>query len=166
MKKNLFFTGTLTILISLFLSACSTNEPYVSEPSLRDGVYEGENLTITIDGEPATSIKFVSISSLKIPNAQGIIVGDNGSVGGDRTDVYDTSVIFKGFPGVNGEISLMTVSTLYYFDGKFNVSVNDEVKYYKFSGTFTGDPDSPLSEQGLILEFISIENSSLLEKLD
>lgn len=108
----------------------------------------------------------MSISSLKIPNAQGIIVGDNVSVGDDRTDVYDISVIFKGFPGVKEEISLMTVSTLYYFDGKFNVSVNDEVKYYKFSGTFTGVPDSPQSEQGLILEFISIENSSLLEKMD
>ena len=158
MKKYLFSTGTFVLFISILLSSCNKNEPEIPQPSPRDGVYEGENLTITIDGEPATSIKSVSVSSLKIPYAQGTIVGDNGSTGDNRLDVYDTSIIINGFPGTNEELIIETVSDLYYFYGIFNIRITDGVQYYEFLGTFTGDPDSPHSEQGLVLEFTSIEN--------
>lgn len=160
MKKNVILSSILMLLSTLIFSACNDNEPYQSiHPSPRDGVYEGENLIVTIDGETVTSIKSVRIFSEIIGYAEGTIVGDNGTIGGDPTPVYHTSVIFKGFPGTNKELTLKTVSTLYYFDGKCNIDVTDGFQSYEFLGTFTGDPDSPHSVQGLILEFNSIENS-------
>ena len=160
MKKYLIFTGSLTLFISIFSSACSKNEPFVTEPNPRDGVYEGEKLTVIIDGEPATSIKSISVSSIKIPYAQSIPMEDNGSTGGNGLDVYDTSLIFNGFPGTMEEITLKAVSTIYNFSGIFQqTSIDNSIQFYEFLGTFTGDPDSPHSAQGLILEFTTIENS-------
>ena len=157
MKKNIILSSILMFFVAILFSGCNKNEPFVPEPNPRDGVYEGDNLTVSINGETVTSIKSVSVSSIKIPYAQGTIVGDNGSNG---LDVYTTSITFKGFPGTDEEITLETVSTIYYFDGLFNIRITDDVQYYEFLGTFTGDPDSPHSEQGLILEFRSIENPS------
>ena len=158
MKKYLFFTASLALFIFIFLSACSKNEPDIPQPSPRDGVYEGENLTVTIDGEPATTIKSVKISSQKIPYANGIGVGDNGGMEG-KNPVYDTSIVFEGFPETREEITLKTVSTLFYFDGDFQLTTEENsVRYFNYVGSFTGDPASPHSEQGLILEFISIDN--------
>ena len=158
MKKNVILSGLTMLFATLIFSGCNNDEPQLSGPSPRDGVYEGENLTVTIDGEIASSIKSITISSKKIPYAQGIIVGDNGSNGGNSNPVFDTSVIFNGFLGNNEDTTLKTVSTLYYFDGKFSISEDDDVQFYEYSGTFTGDPNAPHSEQGLILEFTSIEN--------
>ena len=159
MKKYLFFTGTFTLFLSFFSSGCSKNEPYVPVNGPRDGIYKGENLTVTIDGEPEKSIKSVTIESLKIPNAQGVIVGINGSLGGNGLDVYDTSIIIDGFPGTNEELTLKAVSTIYDFNGIFQLtSIGNSIQFYEFTGTFTGNPDSPHSEQGLILEFTAIEN--------
>lgn len=144
------------LFATIIFSSCNDNEPYQSlQPSPRDGVYEGHNLTVTIDGEPVTSIKSVRIFSETIGYFQGMVIGDQNH---GSNPAFHTSVIFKGFPGTNEELTLKTVSTLYYFDGKFNVRLTDGVKYYEFFGTFTGKPDSPHSEQGLILEFISTEN--------
>lgn len=157
MRNNIILSSILTLFATLFFSACNDNEPYQSvQPSPRDGVYEGQNLTVTIDGEPVTSIKSVRIFSETIEYTQGMVVGDQ-KPGSQAT--FHTLIIFKGFPGVNEEITLKTVSTLYYFDGNFNVKLTDGIKLYEFFGTFTGDPDAPHSEQGLILEFTSIENS-------
>ena len=157
MKKNIILSSILMLFATLIFSACKDNEPYQSiNPSPRDGVYEGKNLTVTIDGEPATTIKSVRIFSYMIGYAEGTVIGGNNTPGSNS--VYHTSVIFKDFPGVDEELTLKTVSTLYYFDGQFNVSLSDRVQFYEFNGIFTGDHDSPHSEQGLILEFTSIEN--------
>lgn len=135
----------------LMFSSCNDNEPYQSiQPSPRDGIYKGNNLTVTIDGEPATTIKSVRIFSETIGYAQGTVIGEQTP---GSNPIFHTSVIFKGFPGTNEELILKTVSTLYYFDGEFNIRVTDGIQNYEFIGTFTGDPDSPHSEQGLILEF-------------
>ena len=157
MKKNIFLSSIMMLFLALLFSSCNDNEPYQSvQPSPRDGVYEGENLHVTIDGEPVTTIKSVRIFSEIIGFASGTIV--NGVQNSESNSIYHTSVIFNGFPGTNEEMYLKTESTLYYFDGKFNISTSEGVQFYEFSGTFTGDPDSPHSEQGLILEFTSIEN--------
>lgn len=156
MKKNIFLSSIMMLFLALMFSSCNDNEPYQSvQPSPRDGVYEGNNLTVTINGEPVTSIKSIRISSETIAYAQGMVTGDQKP---GSNPAFHTLVIFKGFPGDNKEITLKTVSTLYYFDGKFNISTNEGVQFYEFSGIFTGEPDSPHSEQGLILEFTSIEN--------
>ena len=157
MKKYLTFTAALVLCISFFSSSCSKNEPDVPEPSPRDGVYEGENLTVTMNGEPVSSIKSVVIKSRKMPYSQSLIVGGNDLMGETNRDVYNTSVIFTGFPGTDEEINLETVSSIYYFDGKFSINMPAGIQYYEFSGTFTGDPHLPHSEQGLILDFTSIE---------
>ena len=160
MKKNIILSGILLLLATFMFSSCNDNEPYQSiHPSPRDGVYEGENLIVTIDGEPATSIKSVRIFSEIIGYAEGTVVGGNGINGTDSNPVYHTSIILNGFPGTNKELTLKTVSTLYYFDGNFDISLTDRVQFYEFNGIFTGDPDSPHSEQGLLLKFTSIENT-------
>lgn len=157
MKKNLILSSIFILFVSILFSGCNNNEPYQSiHPSPRDGVYEGENLTVTINGEPAKTIKSVRIFSEIIGYAEGTVIGGNPSQ--DSNPVYHTSVILNGFPGIKGEMVLKTVSTIYYFDGRFSVSGGDINHYYEFSGTFTGNPDSPHSIQGLILEFSSVEN--------
>lgn len=162
MKKNIILSSVLMLFATLVFSSCDDNEPYQSiHPSPRDGVYEGENLTVTIDGEPCTTIKSVRIFSEIIGYAQGTVIGEQKP---DSNPVYHTSVIFKGFPGSNEELILKTVSTLYYFDGQFQLILDDlSSRYYEYNGTFTGDADSPHSEQGLILEFTSIENPNYSE---
>ena len=145
------------LFVAFVFSSCNDEEPYQSQkPSPRDGVYEGDNLHVTIDGEPATTIKSVRIFSETIGYAEGTIIGGNTAEG--SFPIFHTSVIFKGFPGTNQEISLKTVSTLYDFDGEAKINVNDGVENYVYSGTFTGDPDSPHSEQGLILKFTSLKD--------
>ena len=156
MKKNTILSSILMLFATLFFYACNDNEPYQSlQPSPRDGVYEGENLTVTIDGEPVTSIKSVRIFSETISDTQGPVVGDQKP---GSNPVFTTSVIINGFPGADKEISFHTVSTLYYFFGECNISLTDGIQYYEYDATFTGDPYSPYSEQGLILEFTTIEN--------
>ena len=160
MKKNLFLTGTLALFISNFLSACGNNAPEVPQPNPRDGIYAEENLTVTLDGREISSIKSVSISSLKIPYAQSFTGGDEVSMEGGGLDAYDTSIIFNGFPGALEGITLKAVSTIHNFSGIFQLtSIDDSIQFYEFLGTFTGDPYSPHSEQGLILEFSTIENT-------
>ena len=157
MKNNIYLSAILMLLTTLIFTGCSKNESLQSfGPSPRDGVYEGENLTVTIDGETATSIKSVRVFSRKIPYAQETI--GYRSIEGKSLEVYNTSLIIDGFPGSNEEVTLETVSNIYYFDGVFNISLTDGVQYYEFIGTFTGNPDSPRSVQGLILEFNLIEN--------
>ena len=156
MKKNIILSGILMLFATLIFSACNDNEPYQSvQPSPRDGVYEGENLIVTIDGEPAPSIKSVRVFSEKIAYAEGPVIGDQKP---GSNPVFTTLLIINGFPGADKEISFHTVSTLYYFDGECSISEVDGIKYYEFSGTFSGDPDAPHSEQGLILEFTFTEN--------
>lgn len=157
MKRNLILSSIWIVFSTFILSSCDKNEPDIPLPSPRDGIYEGENLSVIIDGEPVTSIKSVNISSLKIPYAKVNAVGDNGSTGGNSLDVYNTSVIFTGFPGIKEELTLETVSTIYYFNGNFNIRATGGIQYYEFIGTFTGNPSSPNSDQGLILEFNSLE---------
>lgn len=160
MKKSFFLVGILPLFLSMFLFSCSKNEPDVPVPSPRDGVYEGDNLMVTIDGNEIVSINSVMVTSLKIPYTGGFIVGDNGINDNNGSAVYDTSVIFSGFPETDEEIVLKTVSTLSYFDGSLQLKTPDrEIQYYEYSGKFTGDPDSPHSEQGLILEFKTLEYS-------
>ena len=161
MKKNILLSGIMMLFLAIMFSSCNDSEPYQSlQPSPRDGVYEGENLTVTIDGEPTTSIKSVKITSIQIPYAEAPGYGDNGVIGGGTgIYIYDTSVIITGFPETTEDITLSTISTIYYFDGQFQLILDDESsKYYEYSGTFSGDTNSPHSERGLILEFYSIEN--------
>ena len=161
MKKNIILSSVMMIFATLIISGCNDKEPYQSlQPNPRDDVYEGENLTVTIDGEPTTSIKSVNINSNKIPYAEAPGFEDNGVTGGGSgISVYDTSIIITGFPETSEDIALNTISTIYYFDGQFQLILDDlSSRYYEYSGAFTGDPYSPHSEQGLILEFTSIEN--------
>lgn len=159
MRKNILLSYIGTLLVVILLSACNKNEPYQSlQPSPRDGVYEGKNLIVTINGDEITTVKSVRIFSEAIDYDEDHIIGEDGIIGGNSNNIFSTFVIFNGFPCSKEELRLMTVSTLYCFDGKFNISSTDGNLYYEFTGTFTGNPFSPHSEQGLILEFTSIEN--------
>lgn len=156
MKKEFILSDIIILFVAILFTGCNKNESFQSlQPSPRDGVYEGKNLTVTINGEPATSIKSVRIFSEKIGYANGIVIGDDKT---GSNPAFHTSVIFNGFPGSDKELSLMTISTLYYFDGNFNLRTGNSVQYYEFSGRFVGNPDATHSEQGLILEVISVEN--------
>lgn len=156
MKKTIILSSIFTLFVAILLSGCNKEEPYQSiHPSPRDGVYEGKNLIVTINGEEVKSIKSVRIFSEIIGYAEGTVINDQQP---GSNPIYHTSVIFDGFPGTNGIMTLKTVSTLYYFDGKFNLNTSEGVKYYEYSGTFTGDPNSPHIEQGLVLEFNSVKN--------
>lgn len=159
MKKKFIYPSVFTFLALLVLPGCSDDEPHSIKPSPRDGLYEGKNLTVTIDGENITSVKSVRIFSEII----GYGYDENGATD-PSFPVYHTLVTINGFPDIANPFVFTTVSTLYSFEGTIQVTdalspINGQ--NFEYMGTFTGDPYSNHNEQGLVLEFNRMENPLL-----
>lgn len=94
MKKLIF---SFIVVATAILVACNEEfEELTSDytPNYRDGVYSGDNLTFTVDGEPRT-VNSVTISSRQVGN--DTLYSDNLKKH-YLNPIYVTNVIIKGFP--------------------------------------------------------------------
>ena len=157
MKKNVILSSLLIVFATLGLTGCSKDEPHSVNPSPRDGLYEGKNLTVSLDGEPVTTVKSVRILS----EILGYGYDENGFE--NISDPYfHTIVEITGFPTANENFRFNTISNLYGFEGTLKVtdamSPSLAGEYLNFEATFTGYPFASHDLQGLIIQFNKTEN--------
>ena len=77
-------------------------------PNDRDGIYSGDNLTFTVDGEPRT-VNSVTISSRQVGNDT---LYSETLKKHYLNPIYVTNVIIKGFPGKKDRITIPAISSL------------------------------------------------------
>ena len=147
-----------TLVFALVLSGCSKEEPHSINPSPRDGVYEGKNLTVTLDGKPLNSVKSVRVLSEIIGYGY-----DENMETDESNPIYHSIIMVNGFPVRGEETRFTTVSDLRGFEGTMSVNNANSPfprQNYEYAGTFTGNAFESHDLQGLILEFTSIDNTS------
>jgi len=145
MKKNLAFS--IVVILALIVSACGDDEDYepsYSYSSHRDGTFSGSQLEITLDGEPLSGVKSVTISSRHLDN-----VYEEDSAGNVLANypIFITEVFIDGFPCKKKAFLFRTVSDYDGFKGHTTVDMKD----YVYKGEFTGMPLDRHEKQGLIL---------------
>lgn len=145
MKKLIF---SFIVVATAILVSC--NEELTSDytPHDRDGIYSGDNLTFTVDGEPRT-VNSVTISSRQVGN--DTLYSDNLKKH-YLSPIYVTNVIIKGFPGKKDRITIPAISSV----DKFRGCIEIYPEYYDCLGKFTGSPLDRHEEQGLELQLISL----------
>lgn len=74
---------------------------------------------------------------------------DPDQVVGSSDPTYNSIVFVKGFPTVDTNLTLETVSDLRGFKGTTDINHVE----YEYVGEFTGDPLTTHDKQGLILQF-------------
>ncbi|MCH5238309.1 MAG: hypothetical protein J1E95_11025 [Muribaculaceae bacterium] len=144
-------------LATMFFVSTACNEEdvksSVSYPSYRDGTYEGKYLTVTLDGKTVASVKSVSIKSELIDTN---VNPDSGPESLEMDPIYNTRIMVVGFPVEDETIVFRTVSDLQGFEGITRINNTGSAfnnTYYRYKGTFTGDPLTIHDKQGLILAF-------------
>lgn len=150
MTKNYLLTGLVTLMMVLFLSGCDNNdvESLESHPSYRDWVYEGQSLSVTLNGNPMPSVTSVSVKSeLLNPNIDHD--RDPDKVVSSSNPTYTSTIRIAGFPSPKVTSSFVTVSDLQGFKGTATI---DGVAY-GYEAVFTGDPLTTHDRQGLVLHF-------------
>ena len=108
MKKLIF---SFIVVATAILVSC--NEEFeelttIDIPNYRDGVYSGDNLTFTVDGEPRT-VNSVTISSRQVGN--DTLYSDNLKKH-YLNPIYATNIIIKGFPGKKDRITIPAISSV------------------------------------------------------
>lgn len=147
MKKLIF---SFIVVATAILVSC--NEEFeelttANFPNNRDGIYSGDNLTFTVDGEPRT-VNSVTISSCQVGNDT---LYSETLKKYYLNPIYVTNVIIKGFPGKKDRITIPAISSLAELRGCIEIySV-----FYDCLGKFTGSPLDRHEEQGLELQLIS-----------
>ena len=117
-------------------------------PSYRDGLFEGKNLKVTLNGKEIKTVEFVKINSnLLDPNVDTDI--DTTTVVGSANPIYWSSITIKGFPTEKETQEFVTISTLQGFEGLARINR----MWFEYEGEFTGDPLMHHDNQGLILNF-------------
>lgn len=147
MKKLIF---SFIVVATAILVSC--NEEFeelttIDIPNYRDGVYSGDNLTFTVDGEPRT-VNSVTISSRQVGN--DTLYSDNLKKH-YLNPIYATNVIIKGFPGKKDRLTIPAISSV----AKLRGCINIYPEYYDCFGKFTGSPLDRHEFQGLELQLIS-----------
>lgn len=99
------------VVATAILASC--NEEFeelttINIPNYRDGVYSGDNLTFTVDGEPRT-VNSVTISSRQVGN--DTLYSDNLKKH-YLNPIYVTNVIIKGFPGKKDRLTIPAISSV------------------------------------------------------
>lgn len=136
------------IISSMLLFTCCSDEPdsVPNSPSYRDGVYSGQQLTFTLDGEEVPTVSSVTLTSiLKDANVSPDKGPDDFNYPSNPT--YYTTVKIVGFPKQGKTSAFTTVSDLMGFKGDAKIGDVD----YEYVGEFTGDPLLHHDNQGLIL---------------
>ena len=116
-------------------------------PNDRDGIYSGDNLTFTVDGEPRT-VNSVTISSRQVGNDT---LYSETLKKHYLNPIYVTNVIIKGFPGKKDRITIPAISSLAELRGCIDI----HPEYYDCFGKFTGSILDRHEFQGLELQLIS-----------
>ena len=150
MIKKLFLISIHTLFIAFIFISCDKDEVESLEnhPSYRDGVYDGKNLTVTLNGNEAPTVTSVSVkSTLLDPNVD--TDRDPNHVVGSSNPTYNSTIIVYGFPTVDTASTLETISDLRGFKGTATI----QNITYEYVGEFTGDPLTTHDKQGLILQF-------------
>ena len=116
MKKLIF---SFIVVATAILVSC--NEEFeevttINIPNYRDGVYSGDNLTFTVDGEPRT-VNSVTISSRQVGN--DTLYSDNLKKH-YLNPIYATNIIIKGFPGKKDRITIPAISSVAKLRGCIN----------------------------------------------
>lgn len=147
-KKKLIFSF-IAVATAILVSCNEEFEELTSDytPNYRDGVYSGDNLTFTVDGEPRT-VNSVTISSRQVGN--DTLYSDNLKKH-YLSPIYVTNVIIKGFPNVKDRITIPAISSV----DKLRGCINIYPEYYDCFGKFTGSPLDRHEFQGLELQLIS-----------
>lgn len=147
MKKLIF--SFIAVATAILVSCNEEFEELTSDytPNYRDGVYSGDNLTFTVDGEPRT-VNSVTISSRQVGN--DTLYSDNLKKH-YLNPIYVTNVIIKGFPGKKDRITIPAISSV----DKLRGCINIYPEYYDCLGKFTGSPLDRHEFQGLELQLIS-----------
>ena len=147
--KNLL-TSICSLFMALVFVGCDKDEVESLEShfSYRDGVYEGKNLSVTLDGDEVSTVISVSVkSTLLDPNVDPD--RDPDQVVGSSNPTYKSTIIVIGFPIIDATSAFGTVSDLRGFKGSTTI---DDIEY-EYVGEFTGDPLTTHDKQGLILQF-------------
>lgn len=147
MKKLIF---SFIVVATAILASCNEEFEELTSgytPNYRDGVYSGDNLTFTVDGEPRT-VNSVTISSRQVGN--DTLYSDNLKKY-YLNPIYVTNVIIKGFPGKKDRITIPAISSLAELRGCIDI----HPEYYDCFGKFTGSILDRHEFQGLELQLIS-----------
>lgn len=150
MTKRILKASIYAMFTVFFCIGCDKDEAESVEnhPSYRDGVYEGKNLSVTLNGNEVSTVTSVSVkSTLLDPNVDPD--RDPDQVVGSSDPTYNSIVFVKGFPTVDTNLTLETVSDLRGFKGTTDINHVE----YEYVGEFTGDPLTTHDKQGLILQF-------------
>lgn len=117
MKKLIF---SFIVAATAILVSCNEEFEEVTTidiPNYRDGVYSGDNLTFTVDGEPRT-VNSVTISSRQVGN--DTLYSDNLKKH-YLNPIYATNIIIKGFPGKKDRITIPAISSVDKLRGCINL---------------------------------------------
>lgn len=151
MTKKVLFTYCFCLFcLSLVYIACSNDNdgPAISHPSYRDGVYEGEKLSVTLDGKEVPTIEKVTLTSEFLKNRPSTEpLPDSVWAASDPT--YTTVVKVVGFPTKGKTTTFETISDMEGFNGTTTIANTT----YDYTATFTGHPLDWHKNQGLILQF-------------
>ena len=151
MTKKVLFTYCFCLFcLSLVYIACSDDDDgsAISHPSYRDGVYEGEKLSVTLDGKEVPTIEKVTLTSEFLKN-RPIIEPHTTSTGAAADPTYTTVDKVIGFPTKRETTTFETISDMEGFSGTTTIANIT----YDYTATFTGHPLDWHKNQGLILQF-------------
>ena len=146
MKKLIFSF----IVVTAILASCNEEFEELTSgytPNDRDGIYSGDNLTFTVDGEPRT-VNSVTISSRQVGNDT---LYSETLKKHYLSPIYVTNVIIKGFQQMKDRITIPAISSLAELRGCIDIYP----EYYDCFGKFTGSPLDRHEFQGLELQLIS-----------
>lgn len=146
MKHLSILTFLLIAIVTSY--SCNNNEgpdePAISHPSLRDGTFSGDRLTITLNGAKVESAK-TAIMKFDLYESNPTPDG----LGGNPT--YKSTIIIYDFPNPKDKTTLSTITNLRGFKDEIML----DGKIYIYTGTFTGDPLHKHDNQGLIIDFVN-----------
>ena len=126
----------MTMTITPAITSCGDNDEPASanSPSYRDGIYTGQYLKFTINGDSTIAIKSVSLSSTLL--STNATTPSDSSIAGSTNPEYSTTVTLNGYPKRKSKTKFTTKSDLIGFYG--TTTINGVT--YDYVGEFIGDP--------------------------
>lgn len=147
MKKILL---TISIILGIFAQSCESDPQHPEHPvSRRDIRYEGENLTVFLNGEELDFVKYAFLQSVVVDYG---FTSDSPLDFGNPT--YKSKIFINGFPTKKEKIWIYDIdSNFFNCHGDFE---HKGVKYH-LEGEFTGEPIDPDEFMTCTFYFTTIE---------